>query len=92
MADDNDDQNNELTALASMYDESMFKMHKDSDQLYCGALTAQVEVAKPLLVKLHAHGNFFRELLVCLLCLIFEAYLLKLFLQQLTLWKFHHSL
>jgi len=58
MADrDSDDQNDELMALASIYDDAMFKMHKDRDQLYNGTLSARIELTKPYHVKSNSHGK-----------------------------------
>ena len=54
-----DDQSDEVIALASIYDESVFKMQKDVHGLYSGTVVSHIELAKPYSVKLISHGRLF---------------------------------
>ena len=54
---DEDDQTDELLALASIYDDSAFSSQRDSDGLSTGVLRASVEVPRPFHVKLAVDGE-----------------------------------
>ena len=54
---DEDDQTDELLALASIYDDSAFSSQRDSEGLSTGVLKASVEVPRPFHVKLAVDGE-----------------------------------
>ena len=54
---DADDQHDELMALASIYDESVFSSHTDSEGLSTGILRVSVDISQPFYVTLPGKGK-----------------------------------
>ena len=70
---DEDDQTDELVALASIYDDSAFTSKRNAEGLTTGTLRASVEVRRPFHVKLAGDGEWISMMLSLLLTSCFIA-------------------
>lgn len=64
---DADDQNDEITALASIYEDTTFCVQKGSDALNTGSLKAHVELPTPQHVMLRSQGKPSSVFLSCVI-------------------------